>query len=162
MKMNALRAELNRFLDGVGCSRPPAVRRSGEPDWLYTTDLPGLCSCEETARWEEELILAGWDCRQVNGWLLLRKSAKEPPPGWFEGPFGPEADCCRSLQERHPEGDAEDAESAQRMLIKAGEEGVEAYEKVCRHLHRCWAEKLRKGEKLPKINILYFGGDTKC
>lgn len=159
MRMNALRAELNRILAEAGCPRAPALRRSGEPGWLYAADLPGLCPEEETARVSEILAKAGWECKQENGWLLLAKCAPEPPEGWFEGPFGPEAACCESLLRRHPDAAGEGAEAAQRLLIKAGEESPEAYEKACRHLHRCWAEKLRKGEKLPGIDIHYFGGE---
>ena len=76
--------------------------------------------------------------------------------GWYEGPFGPEADCCLSLLVRHPASAGEPSDKAQRMLIKAGEEGEKAYEGACAALHREWAERLRKGDSMPDISQRYF------
>ena len=50
-----------------------------------------------------------------------------------------------------------------RMLLKAGEEGPEAYERACGILHREWAAALRKGESLPDLTENCFGEEErKC
>ena len=157
MRINALRKELTALLNKRPLHRTPAIRRSGQDEWLYATDIPALLSAEETASLREELDAAGWENTQDRGWILLRKEAAEPPEGWYEGTFGPEAACCASLLDRHPGSPESNARAAERLLIKAGEEGPGAYEKACRTLHRQWAERLRRGEPLPSVSRRYFG-----
>ena len=156
MLNNALRQELNGLLAGIAAARPPALRRSLSDEWLYAADLPAVCGGEETAELLKRAEALGWEHAAENGWILFRKEAKEPPEGWYDGGFGPEAACCLSLLERHPDGCGEGAPAAQRALIKAGEEGGKAYEAVCRRLHREWAERLRKGLALPGLSPAYF------
>ena len=158
MKINALREELNRLLSPEDGGRRPAVRRSLREDWIYATDLPAFTGAERLEAGLERLRAAGWECLAENGWIQLRKTVNEPPEGWTDGQPGPEAECCRSLLERHPERVKEPDQRIEYALIRAGEEGPAACETVCRQLHRDWAERLRKKEKLPEISLLYFEG----
>ena len=158
MRINGMRKELAAILSGIACRRPPALRRSPANDWLYATDLPGLCGENELEEAERRLGEAGWEYRSADGWLTLRKPADIPPDGWYRGPFGPEAGCCRSLLARHPDADPAGSAAVQRRLIKAAEEGEKAYEQACGSLHLEWAVRLRKGERLPKVHPAYFGG----
>ena len=155
MQINALRKELISLIS-LPVDRPPAIRRSARENWLYATDLPGICSEAELETVLEKLADAGWEHVQETGWLLLRKTAAEPPEGWYSGAFGPEAACCLSLIERH-QNRKSNAEPAQRMLIKAGEKGYKAYETACAILHRDWASRLRTKDPLPAVNRRYFG-----
>ena len=156
MKINRLRRELAGILEKIPSKRTPALRRSIPDDWLYATDLPVIPGNEP----EGALAVfteAGWDCRIDGAWLLLRKSLKEPPDDWFEGPFGPEAGCCLSILRRHRErmnGNTGDLAFA---LIKAGEEGADAYEQTCGKLHGLFSALLRQGKELPDISLRYFG-----
>lgn len=156
MKINALRKELITLLNTVPSGRPPVIRRCLDEDWLYTTDLPVLCTEEEKKRAKEKLSGAGWETEECEGWMMMRKSAEEPPEDWYGGCYGPEANCCLSLLDRHADRD-ENAGPVQRMLIKAGEEGEKAYEEACAALHRNWAGRLRKKEPLPAVSRRYFG-----
>ena len=157
MRINALRRELSEKLTAVPTDRPPAVRRSRRDEWLYATDIKLLLSGKAMESLLNELAAEGWEWTEEQGWLLLRKPAEEPPDGWYDGAFGPEAACCASLLDRHPGRPGSAAERAQRALIKAGEEGEKAYEAACACLHREWAERLRCGEPLPALSSRYFG-----
>ena len=156
MRINAFRRELKEILSAPGPHRTPVLRRSLLDDWLYATDLPALCGENEKQCFLDELSAKGWETMEAEGWIQLRKPAQEPPENWYEGFFGPEADCCRSLLERHPGSDDKEAERVQYILIKAAEEGEKALEAACAGLHRSWAERLRKGEQLPAVHPAYF------
>jgi len=157
MRYNALRLELAEFLAGVGGERKPALRRSRRDDRMYATDLAGMAEGPEREALAARLREAGWDAEDQGGWLELRKRAAEPPEGWYGGAFGPEAACCRALLKSHPEYGEEDF-SMESRLVKAGEEGQEAYELACREIHGIFAERLRRKEKLPGISLKYFEG----
>lgn len=158
MVRNVLRKELTALLNAPPGNRQPVIRRSFTEAWLYATDLPVLYGGQVPDSVLAALDAAGWLFLPENGWLLLTKPAKEPPEGWYDGPFGPEAACCLSLIERHPARDGESSGMAERMLIKAGEEGEKAYEDACAALHREWAERLRTGRPMPDLDRRYFGG----
>ena len=161
MKYNALRKELNELIATItrdGDRRKPTIRRSLRAEWIYATDLPEAVSKEQAEAAGRRLREAGWESMTEGGWTLVRKATDEPPEGWFEGPFGPEAACCRSLLDRHAERQQEKDKKVEYKLIQAGEEGPEAYEAVCRRLHREWAERLRNRQKLPDVSLRYFGG----
>lgn len=158
MVRNALRNELTALLTAPPGSRKPVIRRSLTEEWLYATDLPVLYGGQVPDSILSALAAAGWTFLPESGWLLLKKQAANPPEGWYEGTFGPEAACCRSLLERRSTVKGEAEEKAQRMLIKAGEEGEKAYEETCAALHREWAGCLRTGELLPDLDRRYFGG----
>ena len=75
---------------------------------------------------------------------------------------GWEIECCASLLSRHQKekntnewnGAEEEGMNGEReiiALIKAGEEGEQAVEKLCRGLHEEWAARLRRNEALPRI-----------
>ncbi|MBR5960363.1 MAG: hypothetical protein IKZ98_05155 [Clostridia bacterium] len=156
MQINALRKELQELMKIPQATRPPVLRRSLSDEWLYATDLPAACSRDNVELFLDLIRKAGWEYTEEHGWLLTRKPAGEPPEGWYDGPFGPEAGCCRSLLERHGQAVNGDAETVQRLLIKAGEEGEKKYEAACAVLHSNWAERLRRGETLPDVNLAYF------
>ena len=153
-----MRKELAELLKAPAGNREPVIRRSLAREWLYSTDLPALYGGDIPDILQQELNHAGWETAQEGCWLQMRKPAPEPPSGWFAGPYGPEAACCRSLLERHAAMPAAASDMAERMLIKAGEEGGKAYEEACRALHRMWSEQLRQGGSLPGISLRYFGG----
>lgn len=157
MQINALRRELTALLAAGNPKRTPALRRCSREAWLYATDASLLVQDGEKDVLEKTLTAAGWEFTEEKGWTLLRKNAAEPPEEWYSGAFGPEAACCASLLDRHAGGDFDAAGEVQRMLIKAGEKGEKAYEDACRHLHREWAGRLRRGEPLPAVSRRYFG-----
>lgn len=161
MKINALRRELNRLTAPENGGRKAALRRSLREEWLYATDLPGIISGDELEAVRGRLRGAGWESLEEEGWMQLRKEISEPPEDWFDGPYGPEAGCCLSLAGRHPDMQKEPDRRIEYALIRAGEEGTEAYEAVCRRLHREWAARLRKKQKLPDVSLLFFGGGNK-
>ena len=160
MRTNELRQELSLLISGTVFRRRPALRRSLLEDWLYAADLPGLCPDREL----DDLLLrirkAGWETMADRGWIQFRKQAPEPPEGWYCGRFGPEAACCRSLLERHPERENMIPHAETCLLIRAGEKGEEALEHACAELHGQWAERLRNGRKLPAVSTRYFGAGS--
>lgn len=158
MRVNALRKELQTLMQMTRSTRPPVLRRSLREEWLYATDLPGVCNREEKDLFLGRLMETGWEYTEEGQWLLMRKPAEEPPEDWYQGPAGTEAACCLSLLKRHPDRMTDAPEAAQRLLIKAGEEGAKHYEAACEALHRDWAARLRQGEALPALNLSYFSG----
>ena len=153
--MNRLREEIRGLLSGADSARPAALRRSLREDFLYATDLPGTASGETVADFRQKAEEAGWRTVEADGWILLDRIPLHNADS-FRGPFGPEARCCASLLQRHP-GKRKDGDREKRMLLKAGEESPDAYERVCGILHREWAAALRKGETLPDLTEDYFG-----
>ena len=161
--MNEFRRTLRLALDQLGGVRPAALRRSRTEDSLYATDLPQLTDEATWRQFLSGLEKKGWQGRTAQGWLLLGFPAQEPPEGGFAGPFGPEAACCLSLLDRHdadrvPEEPDEETVNLRYRLIKAGEEGPEAYERLCGAIHGEWAARLRQHRALPLISRTFFGG----
>ena len=154
--MNKLRQEIRTILDGTDSTRPAALRRCTGEDWLYATDLPLAASEETVGTFLRTAESRGWRTRKEAGWILLDRIPDMPPEGFFPGPFGHEAKCCLSLLRRHADRKG-NADRAVRMLLKAGEEGPDAYERACGILHREWAAALRKGGDLPDMASYYFG-----
>ena len=159
--MNLLRKELTEFLATVDLYRKPALRRSRKRCFLYATDAPQVMTEEQLSSLIEQLEKRGWQVSRDGGWLQLDKAVTAPPSGWFEGPFGPEAACCRSLLERHgaqtnPAAIPEDARDTVRLLLKAGEEGAQAMENCCANLHALWAERLRNRQPLPPVPLSFW------
>ena len=154
MKNNALRKELICLLGTEDGRKRPAIRRSLREEWLYAVYLHGTAAGDLSGKLRE----AGWESLADGDWLQLRKAADEPPEGWLEGPFGPEAKCCASLLNRHAGDRGPDGKKEKRMLLKAGEEGAAAYQRACGQIHREWAAALRRREMLPEISTDYFTG----
>ena len=160
--MNKLREEIRSLLSAADCVRPAALRRSLRDDYLYATDLPQAASAETVAEFRHRAEEAGWRTEESEGWIQLDMIARTDPADVFSGPFGPEAWCCASILRRHP-GNRRKGAREKRMLLKAGEESPETYERVCGILHREWAAALRKGEALPDLTEEYFQeGTEKC
>ncbi len=158
---NAWRRELRGVLAAEEYLRPPALRRSLLADYLYAVDLPTVATEEQVLRFQRRAEALGWECALRKGWLQLRRPVYAPPAGWFEGPFGEEAACCRSLRGCHSKredgGDTLSEPGAAYALIKAGEEGPEACERVFGALHRDWAVRLRRGVPLPELHAAFWG-----
>ena len=153
--MNELRQELMQLLSGTESSRPAALRRSLREDFLYATDLPQAAGDSDVAAFRRKAEECGWRTAEEDGWILLDRIPEKPPAQGFNGPAGTEAGCCAGILRRHPEN-RKDGTRAKRLLIKADEEGREAFEKACRVLHREIAEALRKGDPLPDIPTDYL------
>ena len=153
--MNELRRELMKLLSEVKGCRPAALRRSRNPVFLYATDLPQTAEASDVTAFLRSAEKIGWRTADENGWILLDRIPEKPPAEGFNGPAGTEAGCCAGILRRHPEN-RKDGTRAKRLLIKADEEGREAFEKACRVLHREIAEALRKGDPLPDIPTDYL------
>ena len=157
MRINSLRLELKEILENPDAGRRPALRRSLREEWLYTTDLPGLCTGKSLENTLRKLDDSGWHYQNDGEWLQLRKTIVRPPEGWYDGPFGREAGCCLSLLKRHPEKMTGSAERIIIQLIKAGEEGSKAYEQACMQQHSQFSGRLRLGLELPDICLEFYG-----
>lgn len=157
--MNELRRELIQLLTASESRRPAALRRSLSGEFLYATDLPQIAEAETVSAVRRGAEKKGWQTAEANGWILLDRIPDKPPSEGFRGSAGPEARCCAGILRRHPEN-RRDGTREKRILIKADEEGEEAFEKACRALHREWAEALRKGEPLPDIPAEYLKEGT--
>ena len=157
MIINQLRKELTElFVAADHEERKPALRRSLREEWLYAADLPAYMDESALENISGRLSRIGWESMLDGAWLQLRKAIKEPPSGWHTGGSGTEAACCLSLLIRHPDRIHETEQKAEYLLIKGREQGENAFEDACRRLHHEWAVRLRKGSRLPDINIRFF------
>ena len=160
--MNKLREEIQALFSGTECTRPAAVRRSLLEGFLYATDLPQAADAEAVSAFRREAEKAGWRTEEASGWIQLDRVSGASPADVYRGPYGTEAQCCAGILRRHP-GTRKNGDREMRMLLKAGDEGPEAYERVCRILHREWAAALRKKEALPDLPEEYFRrSETEC
>ena len=160
--MNPYREELRSMLEGVKTKRPAVLRRSRSEQWMYATDLPLIASGDTLEFFSRQAHEAGWTTGTDGGWLQLDRTVREPLPGTIpqEWKSCPSAACCRSLLERQRERLTASDGQAERMLVKAAEEGLDAYEEACRQLHSRWAETLRTHHGIPAVHMAFFyGGD---
>ena len=156
-KLCPLRTELAKIISETETCRPPAVRRSSKKEWLYATDLPQIADCRGTADFIRRAGAAGWYAKQESGWIYLdRNSYKYAPAEIIPTVSGSERACLKSMIERHKKDRVPSDGEAERMLIKAGEKGPDAYESACRHLHRKWAERLRNHRGIPDMDRKWF------
>ena len=158
--MNPYREELRNLLLTLETERPAALRRSRSEDWLYATDLPGAASEGILEAFISRVEQAGWKVKREDGWIQLDRKVSLFMPGMIpeEWTAGPAAACCRSLLERHRDHLTSSDGSAERMLLKAGEESPEFYEEACRKLHARWAELLRSHQGIPDVHMYFFSG----
>lgn len=157
--ISTLRRELRRLLDAPEARRTPSIRRSRLDGWMYATDVLVLTDGQDREKLLSGLSSAGWEIREEGGWINLRKALSEPPRDWYDGVFGPEAACCLSLLKRHPESMREPSAETVSLLVRAAEEGPEAYETACREIHGRLAERLRKGQPFPNLSEAFFRKD---
>jgi len=155
--LNKLREELQKMLDETETVRPAVIRRCRRADYLYATDLPMAADQESVLVFIRRAEKRGWQLEMQAGWILLDRLPDEPPENGFNGPYGPEAKCCASILFRHPEMQKRNGNREKRMLIKAGEENKEIYERTCAIIHREWASSLRQGDALPDLPATFFG-----
>lgn len=151
-----LRAELAKIISETETCRSPALRRSDRTEWLYATDLPKTADCRETTDFIRKAETAGWRVKQENGWIYLDRISYEKVPEIVPAVTGSERACLRSLILRHEKEKIPSDGEAERMLIKAGETGPDAYESACRKLHLKWAERLRNHRGIPAIDREWF------
>ena len=141
--MNDWRKQLGGLLEEMPVSRPAALRRSLKPDWLYCTDLPACASAESCEAFRAGAERLGWETEQEGGWIQARRRSGTLPADWpGRDAFGPEAECLRSLMERHPELHLSAREEI--LLAKAEEEGPAQREAACKAVHGRWAALLRE------------------
>ena len=141
--LGSWRQELNSLLSAMETSRPPALRRSLSPDYLYATDLPLCASPEVCGAFRSRAAAAGWESCLAGSWINLRKSSPLFPPGWWESlPREGEATCVMDLLRRHPSLRLSRPQSF--LLLKAWEESPLSLEKACRSVHQDLARRLRE------------------
>lgn len=151
-----LRMELAKIISETETCRPPAIRRSSRTEWLYATDLPQIADSRETADFIRRAETAGWYVKQESGWIYLDRNSYKKAPENIPTVSGPERACLKSLIQRHEKDRVPSDGEAERMLIKAGEKGPDAYESTCRYLHRKWAERLRNHCGIPDMDRKWF------
>lgn len=157
-----MRREILEMLFDTDSIRPAAVRRSFLEDYLYATDLPLTASEETIDNFRRKAEKNGWRTMQSNGWIQMDRIPETVPSGVFPDYTGPEALCCLSILRRHT-GKRRNGDREKRMLLKAADESPEAYEKICRVLHREWAAAMRDNANMPDIPDEYFtGGKKQC
>ena len=157
LNMKKWRTELNQMMAEAGFRRPPALRRSGRDDFLFMTDYPIAADEMAVAQFVKAAAEEGWRVERDGDRLYLDRPAVFEAVGSLPDPV-PEASCCLSLLKRHGNEAVPSDGSAERMLLKALDEGTDAYQKACRTLHVIWAALLRKGAALPKVDMRFFGG----
>jgi len=153
------REELLQLMAESGYDRTPALRRSRKSDYLFATDYPCAAGSSCVAHFLNTAGKNGWHAAIEKDWIHLDRepvfeAADEPPAQT------PEAVCCLSLLQREREKSPSDG-SAERMILKALEEGTDAYEKTCATLHARWAAMLRQKQPLPDVDKRFFGGIEK-
>ena len=143
------RNPLRELLTRVPVARPPALRRSLKPDWLYAVDLPRCASPEACGAFTAAAAAAGWEALpEEAGWIQLRRRDAGLPENWISMlPDSGEAGCLRSLSARHLFLFPDRIESI--LLLKAEETGPAALEAACRAVHQRWAVLLRE-KKVPQ------------
>ena len=137
------RQDLNRLLSAMETSRPPALRRSLSPDFLYATDLPLCASPRACDAFRSRADAAGWESTLSGAWINLRPTDLLFPSVWWEclPPEGEPA-CVASLLRRHPSLRLSLPQSF--LLLKALEEGPSSLEKAARSVHQDLARGLRE------------------
>ncbi len=161
--MNSYRKEIRTLLDSIGGNRLSALRRSYREEYLFATDLPQAADPESVCQFRDQALQAGWRTEMDHAWIHLVPAGRIR---WTvpetDLPDNTEARCCASLIRRHPDDAEESDGKAEIRLLKAAEEGPQAYERVCAELHREWAAALREHRSIPAVDLPFFGGTTKC
>ena len=151
------RNELTALMDISGFQRKPALRRSNLNEYLLATDYPMTADKQSVQSFIIAAEQAGWQTKEDRGWIHLNRAPQFEAAEQIPDP-GPEAACCLSLLNRHPDGRTASDGCTERMLLKAMEEGSTACEHICRKLHCEWAVLLRSHSGLPDIDIRFLGG----
>ena len=155
--INALRRELTEICAQVETRRPPAIRRSLQEQYLYATDLPLAADDSAVDRFIELASGAGWQVSAEAGWLQLDRIITVPLSDWNTDQYGPESACCLTILRRNAGRLNPSDGTVERQLIKAADQGTDAYEVCCRKIHRDWAERLRTGNAIPDVHPGFFG-----
>lgn len=151
--LTALREQVQSILYEIPAKRKPALRRSDLADALFATDLPLVAERSAVETFCARIGQLGFRVWLYNGWLVLDGPVPVPQthlPSALAGECG----CCISLLLRHP--DAEPADAYIREVVKAADAGRQPFERLCASMHRTFAERLRKHERLPGGLIPYL------
>lgn len=148
--MKELRKELLEAISALPFDRVPIIRRSNNPNYLLTSDLPLHIPKNVLDAFIRKMTEDGWTVTITgNNWIEVDKKLIYKIGGTISGN---EASCCARLLEKHP-GNA-DEHKTERDILKAKD--ANKLEECCRSLHRSWAEALRRGDELPRIDISIF------
>ena len=156
--MKKWRDDLIRLMKAAGYRRPPALRRSSRNDCLLVTDFPQAAEDESVRRFVDMAGENGWHVTFEAGWIHLDRTAvfeaaDSAPAGTFQ------SGCCLSLLRRNRVPVVSDG-TAERMILKALEEGSISYNAVCARLHSEWAAALRNHTGIPDVDPRFFGEVT--
>ena len=163
MDLNVYRRELRMALDGLQVARPAVLRRSIRKDYLYSTDLPLAADQDSVRQFSDDVRRRGWRTETEEAWIHLDPpEIRKWPDSEGRMPECPESICCLSILQRHSGHLTASDGSMERQLIKAAEEGPEAYEKICRRIHGEWAAALREHRRIPDIDPRFLGGEKQC
>ena len=155
--MKKWRGELTEMMKSAGYRRMPALRRSSKEQFLLATDYPTAADQPSAEAFIRQAEKAGWHAETDHGWIYLDRKAVFEASDDMPIP-GPEALNCLSLLERHAGGKTISDGTAERLLLKAMEEGAEAYERACAKLHAEWSVLLRTSAGIPDVDKRFFGG----
>lgn len=155
--MKKWRNELINMMIHTGCTRTPVLRRSNKTQFLLATDFPLITDKNSMTAFMELAETNGWQTITDRGWIHLNRKAVFEAAEEIPDP-GPEAACCLSLINRHPNEMVPSDGTAERLMLKAMEQGTEACERICCELHAEWAASLRKHKGIPDIDKRFFGG----
>lgn len=144
--LTELRRMIRAELDALGARRPPALKRTEDPDALLATDLPLAGDAAQTDAFLRRMKELGVTCRACRGWILLDAAAVLPPDDPAI-PAAGECACCLAILRRHMCKDASPA--LIRRILKASEAGKMPFERLCTQLHAELAAMLRRHETLP-------------
>ena len=155
--MEKWRDELRKMMRAAGFRRTPVLRRSKKEDFLFATDYPLASDASSVQAFITAAQKAGWRTETDSGWIQLDRKAEfeaaDMPPAW-----NPEAGCCLSILERSAYEKIPSDGYAERLILKALEEGPDAYENVCGKLHADWAAAMREHTGIPDVDRRFFGG----
>ena len=154
-KMEKWRKEITDMMISSGYRRTPALRRSDKEQFLFATDYPLAADDQDVLRFIGYAHEAGWQTETDHGWIYLSRKPELNEGDGLPAP-GPESACCLSLLKRHAGDRILSDGSAERMLLKAAEEGADAYENACERLHYTWAGMLRESGTIPDIDERFF------
>ena len=149
------REDLLRIMETAGYRRFPSLRRSNREDSLFATDYPQAAEEPSVRLFICKAKNAGWHIVSDNGWLHLDRTAvieaADFPPIQTD-----QSACCLSMLYRNRFPILSDG-TAERMILKALEEGTEAYNTACKKLHSAWAVSLRNHTGIPAVDPEFFG-----
>ena len=148
---NPWREELRKLWEPLPLHRQPALRRSRLPEALFDLDLPCCSEASDCLFFIQNAAKGGWQIWKSDGWLHVWRPDAPLPEGWWTESAAGEAACLRHLLSCHSASG--DATLEIIRLLKAREQGAEAWEATCGELHREFSLRLRHHLPLPAIPL---------